>query len=58
MTLERLTHWQSEASIPMVQSTIQSTEIPPEVNPLAQSSSSAEATNALINTTGNYIEHI
>ena len=37
---------------------IQSTETPFEVNPLAQSSSSAEATNALINTTGNYIEHI
>ena len=53
----QLTRSRDEASIPMVQSTIQSTETPPEVNPLAQSSSSAEATDALTSTTGNYIEH-
>ena len=53
----RLTRSRGEASIPMVQSTVQSTKTPPEVNPLAQSSSSAEATDALTSTTGSYIEY-
>ena len=53
----RLTRSRGEASIPVVQSTVQSMETPPEVNPLAQSSSSAEATDPLTNTTGNYIKH-
>ena len=55
----RLTCSRGEASIPVVQSTIQYTKTPPEENPLAQSSSSAEAqtTGALTSTTGNYIEH-
>ena len=54
MVLGRLTHSQGEASILVVQSTIQSTETPPEANPPTQSSSSAEV---LTSTTGNYIEH-
>ena len=53
----RLTCSRGEASIPVVQSTIQYTKTPPEENPLAQSSSSAEATNALTSTTSNYIKH-
>ena len=55
----RLTRSRGEASIPVVRSTVQFTETPPEANPLAQSSSSTEAqtTDALISTTGNYIEH-
>ena len=53
----RLTCLRGEASIPVVQSTVQSMETPPEVNPLAQSSFSVEATDALTSTTGNYIEH-
>ena len=55
----RLTHSFGEASIPVVQSTVQSTETPSEVNPPAQSSSSAKAqtTGTLTSTTGNYIEH-
>ena len=55
----RLTCSQGEASIPVVRSTIQSMETPPEANPPPQSSSSAEAqtTSALTSTTGNYIEH-
>ena len=57
MAPERLTRLRGEASIPVVQSTVQSTETPLEANPLAQSSSSAEATDALTSTTGNYIEH-
>lgn len=52
----RLTRSRGEASIPVVQSTVQSavqsTETPLEANPLAQSSSSAEATDALTSTTG------
>ena len=50
----RLTRSRGEASIPVVRSTVQSTETPP-----AQSSSSTEAqtTDALTSTTGNYIEH-
>ena len=54
-----LTCWQGEASIPVVRSTIQSMETPPEANPPAQSSSSTEAqtTDALTSMTGNYIEH-
>ena len=54
----RLTRSRGETSIPVVQSMVQSTETPPEVNPLAQSSSSAKATDALTSTTSNYIEHI
>ena len=57
MALGRLTRSRGEASIPVVQSTVQSTETPLEANPLAQSSSSVEATDALTNTTGNYIKH-
>ena len=55
MVLGRLTHLQGEASILVVQSM----ETPLEANPLAQSSSSAEAqtTDALTSTTGNYLEH-
>ena len=49
----QLTRSQGEASIPVVQSTIQSTETPPEANPPTQSFFSAEA---LTSTTGNYIE--
>ena len=58
MTPWWLTRSRGEASIPVVQSTIQSMETPLEANPLAQSSSSAEATDALTNMTDNYIEHI
>ena len=54
----RLTRLLGEASILVVQSTVQSTETPPEVNPFAHSSSSAEATDALTSMIGNYIEHI
>ena len=53
----RLTRSQGEASIPVVQSTVQSTETPLEANPPVQSSSSAEATDALTSTIGNYIKH-
>ena len=53
----RLTRSRGEASIPVVQSTVQSTETPVEVNLPAQSSSSVEATDALTSTTGNYIKH-
>ena len=53
----RLTCSRGEASIPMVQSTVQSMETLDEVNLPAQSSSSAEATDALTSTTGNYIKH-
>ena len=55
----QLTRSRGEASIPVVQSTIQSTETTPEANPSAQSSSSAKAqtTNAFTSTTGNYLEH-
>ena len=49
----RLTRSRGKASIPV----IQSTETTLEANPPAQSSSSAEATDALSSTTGNYIEH-
>ncbi|KAK9997392.1 hypothetical protein SO802_022078 [Lithocarpus litseifolius] len=48
----RLTCSRGEASIPVVQSAVQSTETPPEANPPAQSSSSADATDALTSTTG------
>ena len=59
MAPRRLTRSRGETSISMVQSTVQSTETPPEANPLAQSSSNTEAhtTDALTSTTGNYIEH-
>ena len=53
----RLTRSRGEASILVVQSTVQSTETPLEANPLAQSSSSSEAKDALTSTTGNYIKH-
>ena len=55
----RLTCSQGETSIPVVRSTVQSTETPSEANPPAQSSSSTEAqtTDALTSTTDNYIEH-
>ena len=53
----RLTRVRGETSIPMVQSTVQSMETPVEVNLPAQSSSSAEATDALTSMTGNYIKH-
>ena len=60
MALRRLTRSRGEASIPVVQSTVQSTvlstETPLEANPPVQSSS-AEATDALTSTTGNYIKH-
>ena len=49
----RLTRSRGEASIPVVQST----ETPVEVNLPVQSSSSAEATDALTSTIGNYIKH-
>ena len=49
----RLTRSRGEASILVVQST----GTPPEANPPAQSSSSAEATDALTSMTGNYIKH-
>ncbi|XP_075657453.1 uncharacterized protein LOC142627469 [Castanea sativa] len=54
MTPGRLTRSRGEASIPVVQSTVQSTETPPEANPPIQSSSSAEAQTigALTSTTG------
>ncbi|XP_065622080.1 uncharacterized protein LOC136064359 [Quercus suber] len=52
MTPGRLTRSRGEASIPVVQSMVQSTETLPEANPPAQSSSSAEATDALTSTTG------
>ncbi|XP_075675135.1 uncharacterized protein LOC142644395 [Castanea sativa] len=50
----RLTCSRGEASIPVVQSTVQSTETPPEADPPIQSSSSAEVqtTGALTSTTG------
>ena len=57
MALGRLTRLRGEASIPMVQSMVQSTETPVEVNLPAQSSSSVEATDALTSTTDNYIKH-
>ena len=59
MVLGRLARSQGETSIPVVRSTVQSTETPPEANPPAQSSSSTEAqtTDALTSMTGNYIEH-
>ena len=50
MTPGQLSHSRGEAFILVVQST----ETPPEANPPAQSSSSAET---LTNTTGNYIEY-
>ena len=53
----RLTRSRGEASILVVQSTVQSTETPVEVNLPAQSSFSAEATDALTSMTGNYIKH-
>ena len=55
----QLTRSRGEASIPVVRSTVQSTETPPEANPPAQSSSSTEAqtTDALTSMTGNYIDH-
>ena len=53
----RLTRSRGEASIPVVQSTVQSTETPLEANPPVQSSSSVEAIDALTSTTGNYIKH-
>ena len=55
----RLTCSRGEASVPVVRSTVQSTETPPEANPPAQSSSSTEAqtTDALTSTTGNYIKY-
>ena len=49
----RLTRSRGEASIPVVLST----ETPVEVNLPAQSSSNAEATDALTSITGNYIKH-
>ena len=57
MAPEQLTHSRGEASIPVIQSTVQSTETPVEVNLPTQSSSSAEATDTLTSTTGNYIKH-
>ena len=57
MAPRRLTRSRGETSIPVVQSTVQSTETPVEVKLPAQSSSSAEATNALTSTTSNYIKH-
>ena len=54
----RLTRSRGEESIiPMVQSMVQSMETPVEVNLPAQSSSNAEATDALTSITGNYIKH-
>ena len=57
MTLGQLTRSRGKASILVVQSTVQSTETPPEANPPTQCSSNAEATDALTSTTGNYIEY-
>ena len=57
MAARWLTRSRGEASIPVVQSTVQSMETPVEVNLPAQSSSSAEATDALTSITGNYIKH-
>ena len=59
MAPRRLTRSRGEASIPVVRSTVQSMETPPEANPPAQSSSSAEAqtTDTLTSMTGNYIEY-
>ncbi|XP_050242128.1 uncharacterized protein LOC126691092 [Quercus robur] len=54
----RLTCSRCEASIPVVQSTVQSTETPLEANPLVQSSSNAEATDALTSTTGSTSRNI
>ena len=54
MALGQLTCSRGEASIPMVQSIVQSTETPPKANPPSQSSSSVET---LTSTTSNYIEH-
>ena len=51
MTPGRLTRSRGEASIPVVQST----ETPLEANPPAQSSSNAEATDALTSTTSNAV---
>ena len=51
----RLTRSRGEASIPVVQSTVQSTKTPLEANPPAQSSSNAEATDALTSTTSNAV---
>ena len=53
----QLTRLRGETSISVVQSTVQSTETPVEVNLPTQSSSSAEATDALTSMTGNYIKH-
>ena len=53
MASGRLTRSRGETSI----SVVQSTETPLEANPPARNSSSAEATDALTSTTGNYIEH-
>ena len=59
MVLGRLARSQGETSIPVVRSTVQSTETPPKANPPAQSSSSAKAqtTSLLTSMTGYYIEH-
>ena len=59
MAPRRLTRSRGETSIPMVQSTVQSTETPPEANLPIQISSSVEvqAIGALTSTTRNYIEH-
>ena len=52
MALEQLTRSRGGASISVVQSTIQSMETPPKVNPFTQSSSSVEAIDALTSMTG------
>ena len=59
MVLGRLTRSRGEVAISVVRSTVQSMETPPEANPHAQSSSSAEAqtTVTLTSMIGNYIEH-
>ena len=57
MASGRLTRSRGEASITVIQSTVQSTETPLEANPPVQSSSSVEATDALTSTTSNYIKH-
>ena len=59
MEPRRLMRSRGEASIPVVQSTIQSMKTPLEANPPAQSSSSteAQATSTLTSMTGNYIKH-
>ena len=56
----RLTCSRHEASIPVIQSMVQSTGTPPKENPPTQSSFSveAQATGTLASTTSNYIEHI